>query len=70
MNINKIKCYIKSKIGSKVVVVSFQNRNREEKCEGIINNVYNNVFTIILKNGRCRSYSYVDIFIGNVRVYI
>ncbi len=67
---NKIRAYIKSKIGSRVIIVSLQNRNREERYEGIINNIYQNIFTILERNGRCMSFSYVDILIGNVRVYI
>lgn len=70
MNKNKIRAYINSKIGNKVVIISFQNRNREEKYEGIVNNVYNHLFTIIQKDGRCKSFSYVDILTGNIRVYI
>ena len=67
---NKIRAYIRSKIGNKVVVVSFQNRNREERYEGIIESVYRNIFTIKENNGRCKSFSYVDILIGYIRVYI
>ena len=67
---NGIKAYIRSKIGSRVMIVSFQNRNREEKSEGIIDNAYGNVFTIIMDDGRRKSFSYVDILIGNLRVYI
>ena len=67
---NKIKAYIKSKIGSRVIVVSLQNRNKEERYEGIISNTYQNIFTILENNGQCKSFSYVDILIGNVRVYI
>lgn len=67
---NKIKAYIKSKIGSKVIVVSLQNRNREERYVGIIEKAYKNLFTITMNNGQSKCFSYVDILTGNVRVYI
>ena len=67
---NKIRKYIVSKLGCKVLIISLQNRNREERYEGVIKNTYKNVFTIILENGSYKSFSYVDILIGNVRVYI
>ena len=67
---NKIRNYIVSKIGNRVIVVSLQNRNREERYEGVINNTYKHLFTILLDNGRCKSFSYLDILTGNVRVYI
>ena len=67
---NKIRNYIKSKIGSRIIVISLQNRNKEEKYEGIIANTYSNIFTIIDNMGKYKSFSYADILAGYIRVYI
>ncbi len=70
MNIAKIKNYMYLKRGNKVSIVSYQSRNREEKYEGTILETYKNVFTIRLKNGNIKSFTYVDVLIGSICVYI
>ena len=67
---NKIKKYIESKIGSKIVIVYLGNRSKEEKYSGFIDKAYRNIFTIITDNDRIKSFSYVDVLVGNIRVYI
>ena len=48
MNIKYIKSYIASKIGTKVVVICYYSRNKKERFNGVIFNVYPKVFTVSL----------------------
>ena len=70
MNIKYIKSYIASKIGSRVVIVCYYSRNKKERFDGIVFNVYPKVFTVKLDNGSIRSFNYVDVISKNIRMCI
>lgn len=70
MNIRKIKQYLASKIGCKIVVIYYGSRNRKEKYDGILFKVYCNVFTIRLNNGEIKTFSYNDILTKTIRICI
>ena len=70
MNIKIIKNYLKSKVGSNVIVIYYGSRNKKEKYYGIINNVYDNIFTIKLINGDIKSFSYIDVITKTVQISI
>ena len=70
MNIRNIKNYLRTKIGSNVVVVYYGSRNRKEIYRGILYKLYGNIFTIILSNNEIKSFSYIDILTKNVVIQI
>lgn len=43
-------------------------RNQVEEFEGVINNTYNKVFTILVNNYIIKSFSYSDILTNNLEV--
>ena len=65
MNINKIKNQLLSLKGEKLKVKINLGRNKHEYYEGIIDNLYTNIFTIKTNKG-IKSFSYSDVVIKNV----
>ena len=70
MNVNQIREYLKTKIGTNVLVVYYGSRNRKEKYKGVICQLYRNIFTIKLKSGEIKSFSYIDILTKNIVIHI
>lgn len=70
MNIISIKNYLRSKIGSKIIVIYHGSRNRKEIYSGVLCKLYGNIFTILLENGEIKSFSYCDILTKTIRVCI
>lgn len=70
MNINQIKSYLRTKVGSKIIVLYYGSRNKKEIYRGILFKLYNNVFTIKLKNGDIKSFNYVDILTKTIQICI
>lgn len=64
--INKIKEIVYNKKGE-VIRFRFNGaRNQIEEFEGIIDGVYNYIFTIKTINNETKSFSYSDVLIGNL----
>ena len=70
MNIKKIKNYLKTKVGSNVLIVYYGSRNRKEKFNGVLYKLYSNIFTIKLYNGEVKSFSYSDILTKTIQMCI
>ena len=70
MNLNYIKNYLTSKIGSKVIVVYYGSRNKKEKFIGFIDKTYYNVFTVKIDNGSIKSFNYKDILTKTIKIYV
>lgn len=70
MNIRNIKNYLKTKIGSNIVIVYYGSRNRKEKFNGVLYKLYNNIFVIKLYNGEIKSFSYVDVLTKTIHMCI
>ena len=70
MNIRNIKRYLSFKIGWRITVIYYGSRNRREKYVGILNCLYNNVFTIILDEGGIKCFNYCDILTKTIQIYI
>ena len=60
MNINIIKTKLKEYINQKLKIKVFIGRNKYEYYEGIIERMYDNIFTIKTE-ARLKSFSYSDI---------
>lgn len=70
MNIKYVKNYLKTRIGSNVVVYYYGSRNRKERYKGVLLRLYNNIFTIRLFNGEIKSFAYIDILTKTIQICI
>ena len=68
MNLDKIKEEISSLINKEVMVNISGSRNKKQMYKGIINNVYSNIFTVLIE-GVNKSFTYSDVAIGDVKIY-
>ena len=68
MNLDKIKEEIASLINSEVMINVSGSRNKKQMYKGIINNVYSNIFTVLIE-GVNKSFTYADVAIGDVIIY-
>lgn len=68
MNLDKIKEEIASLLDKEVMINVSGSRNKKQMYKGIINNVYSNIFTILIE-GSNKSFTYSDVAIGDVKIY-
>ena len=69
MNIKSMRNYLKTKIGSNIVIVYYGSRNRKEIYRGILCKLYVNIFTIKLFNGEIKSFSYCDVLTDTIEIF-
>lgn len=67
MNIELTKNEINSKVGKKVYITVYGMRNKIDRYEGTIKNIYPNIFTIDI-NGKEKSFSYRDIITKDIKI--
>ncbi len=67
-NIKKIKNELSSHVNEKVRVICYGNRNKVDECFGIVDKLYNNIFTIKQFDNSTRSFTYRDILIKNIEI--
>ena len=70
MNINTIKKYLNTKVGSNILVIYYGSRNKKEIYRGILLKLYRNVFVIKLYNNDVKSFSYKDILTKTIQICI
>ena len=70
MDLKKIRGYLKYKIGSPIKVVYYGNRNKIDRYQGELINVYDNVFVIVLANGSYKCFNLIDILTKTIQIYI
>lgn len=70
MNIVSIKNYLRTKIGSNIIVIYYGSRNRKEIYNGVLLKLYKNIFTVRLYNGDVKSFSYSDILTRTIHICI
>ena len=68
MNLDKIKEEIASLVNKQIMISISGSRNKKQMYRGIINNVYSNVFTVLIE-GINKSFTYSDVAIGDVKIY-
>lgn len=68
MNLDKIKEEVASLINKEVMINVSGSRNKKQMYRGIINNVYSNIFTVLIE-GVNKSFTYSDVAIGDVKIY-
>ena len=70
MNIKQIKNYLRTKVGSNIVIVYYGSRNKKEIYRGVLLKLYCNIFTIMLTSGEIKSFSYIDILTKTIQICI
>ena len=68
MNLNNVKDEISSLINKPIMIKVSGSRNKNQMFKGIINNVYSNIFTVLIE-GTNKSFTYSDVAIGDVKIY-
>jgi len=68
MNLDKIKEEIASLVNKEIMINVTGSRNKKQMYKGIINNVYSNIFTVLIE-GVNKSFTYADVAIGDVKIY-
>lgn len=68
MNLDKIKEEIASLINKEIMINVTGSRNKKQMYKGVINNVYSNIFTVLIE-GVNKSFTYSDVAIGDVKIY-
>lgn len=66
--INKIKKDLSNLIGKKVFINVNNIRNKNEYYEGVLIELYDRIFVLMDSNNDLRSFSYVDLLIGNIQL--
>lgn len=66
--INKIKKDLSNLIGKKVFINVNNIRNKNEYYEGVLTELYDRIFVLRDSNNDLRSFSYVDLLIGNIQL--
>ncbi|MCR5666002.1 MAG: Veg family protein [Eubacterium sp.] len=70
----RVRESVRSQLGSKVMIKQDRGRNRIEIQEGVLQNAYPSVFTILIENRRnanppqLLSFSYTDIITKEIRM--
>ena len=68
MNLDSIKEEVSSLVNQEVMIRVSGSRNKKQIYKGTINNVYSNIFTVLVE-GVNISFTYSDVAIGDVKIY-
>ena len=68
MNLDTIKKSVFDKIGKKYHFIYKGSRNQIEEFDGVITKCYPSIFIIELEDGTCKSFSYNDFIIKNIKI--
>ncbi len=66
--IEKIRGKLNDYIGQEVVIKYNLGRNKYEKYNGVVKELYQNIFLIELHGKECRSFSYSDILTNTIKI--
>lgn len=67
MTIEAIREVISSKLGERVCIIYEEGRTKKLRCNGIITEVYSNIF-IVKDDDYKRSFSYYDILTNSIKM--
>lgn len=68
MTIEKVKKDLNSHIGDKVTIKYNLGRNKYEKYEAVIKELYNYIFLVELYTSEIRSFSYSDVITKTIKI--
>ena len=67
--IKKIRNQISDNLGNKTKIIYNGSRNKKEEYNGVISEVYNNIFIVKLDTDDIKSFSYSDILTNTVEIF-
>ena len=70
MDVNLIKKYLNTKIGSNILIIYYGSRNKKEIYKGVLFKLYRNIFVIKLCNDEIKSFAYTDILTKTIQICI
>lgn len=70
MNICMVRNYLKTKVGSNMVILYYGSRNKKEIYKGVLLKLYKNIFIVKLFNGDIKCFSYIDVITKNIQICI
>lgn len=68
MTLDKIKEELNNYLGKKITIKYNLGRNKYEKYEVILKELYNHVFLVKLNNDNIKSFSYSDIITKTIKI--
>ena len=68
MNVSDIKEEIESLVNKQIMIKVSGSRSRNQMFKGVVNQVYPNIFTVIVEGNNMR-FTYADVAIGDVKIY-
>lgn len=68
MNIYQVKKYLSKRIGKHATIKYNLGRNKYETYKVVLNEMYNNIFTVKLDNNELKCFSYNDVIMRLVRI--
>ena len=68
MNVSDIKEEIESLVNKQIMIKVSGSRSRNQMFKGVVNQVYPNIFTVIVE-GNNMSFTSADVAIGDVKIY-
>ena len=68
MNIDSVKSKLYDYIGESVTIKCNLGRNKYEKYDATIKELYNNVFLVELNNNEKKSFTYTDIITKTIKI--
>ena len=68
MTIEKIKKELNNHLGKKITIKCNLGRNKTEKYDVILKELYNHIFLVELKNENIKSFSYSDIITKTIKI--
>ena len=68
MNVSDIKEEIESLVNKQIMIKVSGSRSRKQMFKGVVNQVYPNIFTVIVEGNNMR-FTYADVAIGDVKIY-
>lgn len=68
MTINQIKEQLNEHIGDEVIIKYHLGRNKYEKYNVVIKELYNNVFLVELNHKEIKSFSYSDVITSTIKI--
>ncbi len=69
MTLKKIKESINNNIGKSVKIIYNGSRNKKEDYNGVIKEVYNNIFIVKLDTDEIKSFNYCDILTNTIEIF-
>ena len=68
MTISEVKSELNNIVGKEVTIKYNLGRNKYEKYDVVIKELYSNIFLVELKENMIKSFSYTDVIINTIKI--